>query len=204
MLKSQIVLLLLIIFSDQILAQNDESNGKPLRKFDVIIDSNKYSVNDGDTLKYDNKKIVIKISDFLSFDCGGLSFDFPKYFSYDFNQKKNDKWWILSGNRFVITYFEFGEDVELNNLLKDIIKKFGKRRCKLSDITIKIGEISLIGKRVDIGLLGEKIAIDFYPVNTNDSKKHFIAFQDSKNKDGSDSKESKKAMSIIDKTMKIE
>jgi hypothetical protein len=186
----------------QLFAQNMTDPNRPLIKLDVFIDGRKYQINDGDTLKADSKTIIIKTSDYLTFNFEALSFEYPKHFSYEFEKDESYKNWTLDGNAFVITYFVFDMPVELDDFVSEMTDKFGKKNCSVMDKNSKLGTIQLSGKRINVNLIGTKLTYDMYRLITSDGKTHLLAFQDSKNDDGSDSAEGIQTIKIINETIK--
>jgi hypothetical protein len=172
-------------------------------KLNVIIDNQHFLINEGDTLRFDNKLMTIKTSNYMTFNFGVLSFDYPRHFAFEFEQDFAYKNYTLDGNNFVIMYFEIGTKVTLEPFILEMVKKFGRKNCIVTDKQIKLGDIDFIGKRIDINLIGEKLTYGMYLVPCNDYKTHFIAFQDSKNEDGSDSLEGLETIDIINKTIKL-
>ena len=137
----------------------------------------------------------------MTFDYGVLKFDYPKSFSFQSEQDTAFKSWTLNGNDLVITYYEFDATVAIDEFITERVKKFGKKNCSISDKQIKLGDIELAGKRINITLIGQKLTYDMYLIKTNDNKTHLISFQDSKKDDGSDSDEAIRTILLINKTI---
>lgn len=194
------ILMLLNLINLSVNAQN--GNREPLMNLDIFINGEKFQIKDGDTLNVSNNQIIVKSSDFMTFDFGVLSFDYPKYFAFSFEQDFAYKNWSLDGKDFIIMYFEIDAEAELDMIIKEMVKKFGKKNCVVSDIQSKIGELNLKGQRINIELLGQKLTYDIYKLESNDFKSHFIAFQDSKKDDGTVSDESIEVMNVINKTIR--
>ncbi len=200
--KTSLIILIALMMSYIINAQ-DTKEQVPLVKLDVLINGEKYQINDGDSLIVNGDTIRIKTSDLMTFDFGALIFDYPKHFSFEYEQDFGYKNWSLDGNDFVIMYFEFEAEVELDVFIAEMVKQFGKKNCKISDNDTQLGKLSLSGKRINVDIIGAKLTYDMYRLTTNDFKTHFIAFQDSKNDDGSDSQEGTKTIEIINKTIQM-
>jgi len=200
MSKILIFLLLLSLINLTVKGQNE--NSEPLMNLDIYVNGEKFQIKDGDTLNISNTQIIVKSSDFMTFDFGVLSFEYPKYFAYSFEEDFTYKNWTLDGNDLVIMYFEIGAEAELDMFIKEMVKQFGKKNCDVIDHSAQIGDLDLKGKRIIVELLGQKLTYDMYKLESNDFNSHFIAFQDSKNEDGSDSKESIETMNIINTTIK--
>jgi hypothetical protein len=195
--------LLSFAFISCVFSQSTSGENKPVLKLDVLIDGKEFSILDGDTLKYDSKSIVIRTSQYMTFDFEALKFDFPKHFSNQFEHGDGYKTWTLDGNDFVIMYFIFDIKVERDAFIKEMVDKFGKKNCTLSDRRTKLGTIDLSGKRINIALAGVKITYDIFSLNTDDGKTHYIAFQDTKGDDGSESQEGLETLDVLNKTIKL-
>ena len=175
----------------------------PIQKLEVSIDGKKFVVNENDTLMYDNKSIIISLSKNLSFNFGKLSFNYPKHFAFENDKDLGVNIYTLDGNSFVINYFQFESEVESESIINEMIKKFGKKNCKTSSKKISLNNIELIGTRINIALVGQKLTYDIFEIENKDHKTNLISFQDSKNDDGSDSKESIETLEVINNSFKV-
>jgi hypothetical protein len=194
--------LLFLMIVDCAFGQSDEEN-KPVLKLNVSINNQNFEVSDGDTLRYGNMNVIVTTSSFMTFDFGSITFDYPKHFAFQFEEDFGYKNWTLDGNNFVIMYMELGVEVGLDPFVKEMADKFGKKNCKISDKKVKLGDMDLTGKRIDVSLVGQRLSYDIFRITTGDYKTHFIAFQDLKAEDGSDSTESVETMAIVNKTIKL-
>jgi hypothetical protein len=204
-LFEQILMAFLLMFglAWSSVAQNNTDPNRPLMKLDVLIDGKSFSIHDGDTLQYESKSIVVRTSQYMTFDFEGLSFDFPKHFSSQFEHDVGYKTWTLDGNDFVIMYFVFEMPIEADVFVKEMVDKFGKKNCTLSDRRTRLGDIDLAGKRINITLVGVKLTYDLFALRTSDGKTHYLAFQDTKGDDGSESQEGLATLDVLNKTIKL-
>jgi hypothetical protein len=175
----------------------------PIQKLEISIDGKNFVVNENDTLKYDNKSIIVKLSKNLDFNFGGLSFNYPNHFAFQNDTDLGVNIYSLDGNNFIITYFDFEVEVKSENIISEMIKKFGKKNCKTSSKKIILNNIELVGTRIDIDLLEIKLTYDIFKIENKDHKTNLISFQDTKNQDGSDSKESIETLGVINNSLKI-
>ena len=204
MLKQILIASLLsFVIASSSFAQNGNDQNRPLMKIEVLIDGKPFTIHDGDTLKYDSKSIVVRTSPYLTFDFEALFFDFPKHFSSEFEHDDGYKTWTLDGNNFVIMYFVFDMPIDADVFIKEMVDKFGKKNCSLSDRRTRLGNIDLAGKRINITLAGVKLTYDIFVLKTNDGKTHYLAFQDTKGDDGSESQEGLETLDVLNKTIKL-
>ena len=195
--------LLSVAIVSSLRAQISSDQNGPVLKLDVLIDGKQFSIHDGDTLQFDSKSIVIRTSQYMTFDFEALKFDFPKHLSNEYEHGEGYKTWTLDGNNFVIMYFIFDVEVDSDVFIKEMVDKFGKKNCTLSDRRTRLGKIDLAGKRINITLAGVKITFDIFSLNTNDGKTHYLAFQDTKGDDGSESQEGLEALDLLNKTIEL-
>ena len=195
--------ILSFVFVSSSFAQSSVDQRRPVLKLDVVIDGKQFSINDGDTIHYDSKSIVVTSSKYMTFDNEALSFDFPKHFSCDFEQDNAYKNWTLDGDDFVIMYFVLDVQVGTDVFVKEMIDKFGKKNCAISDRRTRLGNIDLSGKRLNITMAGVKLTYDIFSLSTNDGKTHYLAFQDTKGDDGSESPEGLETLAVLNKTIKL-
>ncbi|MBA4058606.1 MAG: hypothetical protein C0490_28075, partial [Marivirga sp.] len=100
------LLFLLSLFHFSAMGQNE--NSEPLTNLDIIVNGEKFHIKDGDTLNVSGNQIIVKSLNYLTFDFGTVRFDYPRYFTFSFEQEFGYKNWTLSGNDLVIMYFEIG------------------------------------------------------------------------------------------------
>jgi len=179
---------------------------EPKSGFILNINGKEYTISEGDELKLDNPidhpVISVKLSEFKTFDNGSVVFNYPAYYSFEFDQDFGYKNWTLNGKNYIVMFFELDAQTPLDDLIEGMVKKFGKSNCKVVPVQLKLGEKQLDGKRINISLVGQKLTLDFLEIKLHDFKSRFIAFQDTKNDDGTASEESFKSFHIIDSTIK--
>ena len=197
------VLILALVVVSSSFAQSSVDQARPVLKLNVVIDGKQFAINDGDTLHYDSKSIVVTSSKYMTFDNEALSFDFPRHFSCDFEKDNAYKNWTLDGDDFVIMYFVIDVEVGTDVFVKEMVDKFGKKNCTISDRRTRLGNIDLSGKRLNVTLVGVKLTYDIFSLNTNDGKTHYLAFQDTKGDDGSESQEALETLDVLNKTIKL-
>jgi hypothetical protein len=200
--KTLYTIVICLLISPITFAQNKNSQA-PLLKLNVEINGENYQVYDGDSLAINGNVIKIKSLDTMTFDYGILTFDYPKHFAFEFEQDYTLKNWTLDGNNFVIMYFEYDANVELDMFIDEMVALFNKENCNVVEKNIRLGNLTLNGKRINVDLVGVKLTYDMYKLETDDFKSHFIAFQDSKNDDGSDSIEGIETVKLINETIEV-
>lgn len=192
----------MFLFMSQLLIAQKNDNEQPIMKLNIEVNGEKYQINDGGSVVVDGNTIKVQSSDFLTFDFAAVTFDYPKHFAFEYEQDVAYKNWTLDGNNFVILYFEYAIDVKLDFFIDEIVGQFGKENCKVSDKKIQLGDLSLSGKEIVVNIMGVNLTYDMYEIESNDSKTHFISFQDTKNDDGSDSIEGIETLKLINETIK--
>jgi hypothetical protein len=173
----------------------------PKSSFIVEINDKEYIVEEGEELQVDSTTIKVKLQDFKVFSTESVSFHYPRNFNYQHEESEGYRNWTLSGNDFVIMYFELDVETELHVLARTMAAQFGRKNCKVVDTEIKIGAKTLKGKRINVEMAGQKLSVDLLEIEMSDSKSSFIAFQDVKDEDGEASAESEDVINMVDDTI---
>ena len=191
-----------------IYSQTEKVKNNKDSKQNIILKINgkEYTLKEGDEIKLENTfinpTISVKLSDQQQFETDLVSFSYPKSYSIVSNQVIGGKTITINGDNFVIMYFEFVVKVQLDDIVKQVVTKFGENNCILEDYQQNLGDKKLSGKRVRISLAGQKLTMDFLESKLDDLKTRIIVFQDSKKDDGSSSDEREATLKLIDSTIK--
>ena len=172
---SKTLLFLLLLNMSNFSVNGQIESREPLINLDVFVNGERFQIKDGDTLTVSNTQIIVKSSDYLTFDFGGLRFDYPKYFGFVFQEDYAFKNWTLDGNDFVIAYFQLAAEAELETFMEEMVNLYGKKNCDVVDHSLKIGELDLKGKRIIIQLVGQKLTYDMYKLESSDFTSYFIS-----------------------------
>lgn len=198
---------LLITVSLQLSGQAaaDESSTEPKTALEITINGKKYQVAEGAVLKLDSTlvkpAITVRISDRKKLDNSAVSFDYPRHLSFEFEKDTNYKSWTLSGNNLVVTLFELGGKVEMQEIVDGMVGKFGKQNCTVEDFRDQLGSVNMPGKKIHVNLAGSKILISFYQISATEQATRLISFQDTIQDDGSPSDEFKKGFDMINRSI---
>ena len=207
-MKSFIILLLFIFSKIAVFAQdqNPKPGNEPKSGFILTIDGKPYNLLEGEQLKLDKNLdhpvISVRLADFRTFDNGSLKFNYPAFYSFEFDQDYGYKNWTLNGKNYTIMIFELDAKTELDDLVGSMVKKFGKSNCRVDAVQIKLGDKMLDGKQLSITLVGQKLKINFMEIKLPDFKSRFISFQDTLTDDGKASSESGSSFDMISSTIK--
>jgi hypothetical protein len=207
-MKTAVLLCCSLFVFHNIYSQTGKGKIKGDSKSNIILKINgkEYTLKEGDEIKLDatfiNPTISVKLSDQQRFETDSISFSYPKSYSYASSKEAGANTWTLNGDNFVIIYFEFAVNVELDNVVEEIVSKFAKDNCISEDYQQKLGEKKLSGKRLRVTIAGEKLTMDFLEIKLKDLKTRIIIFQDSKKVDGSSSDEREATLNLIDSTIK--
>ncbi len=208
-MKRNITILLLITINTFSFSQANNSSSKLETKsmFEVQINSDKYTLEEGNELSIDGKlkdpKISIKLLDVKKFNIENISFEYPSNFSFEVEKREGYKNWTLDGNNYLIMIFDIDGETQLNDFIENMISQFGEEKCKTKEIETKLGEKKLNGIQLYVELVGQKLTVDFYQYNTSENNSKYIAFQDTLDDNGQPSNESKMAFKMINRSVKF-
>lgn len=174
--------------------------------FVVQINGTEYLLSEGEELKLDttsNQTVVsVKLADYKQFDNGTISFNHPSNMSYELETDIGYQNWTLSGNDFVIMLFQIDAVAKLDDFVNEMVNQFGRVNCTVEKTQIKLGDQNLVGKRINVTLVGQKLTMDLVELEGADSTFNILAFQDSLNGDGTASAESINSLEMLDRTIK--
>jgi len=192
------VMVFLCMFAREMFAQSNET-------IILTIDGKEYTFVEGEELKLKETLVSPTISARLAenkkFESNYLTFEYPKNFSYTFEEDIGYRNWTFDGSDFVIMYFEMDMETELNDFVDEMVNQFGAERCKTKPVQLELGDRILKGTRIDVTLVGQQLTIDFVEIESNDYKSRIIAFQDSVGEDGNGSKEKAKTLKVINRSI---
>jgi hypothetical protein len=180
----------------------DSSFGlEPKNEFYLNINGKTILVNENEELKLDTiflkPTISIKLSDRKRFDNKSVMFQYPSYYSFEFESDLGYKNWTFSGNNIVVMFFEFTVKVPLSEITDGMVEKFGKQNCTVSPFSKKLGKNVCNGKNIRVSIGGELLSVDYYDLGSKGGKSRFIAFQNSLQEDGSSTEEYIKGFEMI-------
>ena len=193
-----IVGLMLAFASPPVMCQEE-----PELKIEVIAGEKQFFVNDGDTIELHGEPVIIRTQKNRTFDISSLQFEYPRDFGFKFEEDPWFRSWVLDGNNFVIMLFEFPGRYDLQRFSREMVRRFGKKNCRVEDRKIKLNTIELKGKRINVHLMGARLTFDLFPIALDDSKTYILAFQDTKTDSGSDSMEGLETIDLLSQSIKI-
>jgi len=201
-MKLSQTLLLLFFIGNFYSAQAQKSDATKAPKADLIVTINgkDYKVSEGEEIQKDGNTISAKLADFKTFDNGSISFEYPTHFAFEYESSFGYKNWTFDGNNFVIMNFEIIAGT-LDSFVEEITGRFGRSNCTIEKTSLKLGDRTLKGKRINVNLMGEKLVLDLLGINMEDGKTRIIAFQDSLDENGNSTDESKEAIKKINETI---
>ena len=175
--------------------------------FKLTIDGKEYTLVEGKELKVDESTISIELADFKYFDTDYISFSYPSGFTYE-EEKEEEKIdgytnYTLDGNDFVVMYFEIDGPLGVDDFITEIVKQFGKKNCTVKSRSLKLGDRTLKGKRIDVKLVGQHLTYDLYSVLKTDDKSVLLGLQDILDESDNASDESVLAIDLLDETIEF-
>ncbi|MBC8753410.1 hypothetical protein H2O64_01925 [Kordia sp. YSTF-M3] len=182
-------------------AQKSDPTKEPKAGIVITINGKEHKVSEGDEVKQDGATVSVALAKSKRFNNGTISFDYPTSFGFEYEESFGYKNWTFDGNNFVIMYFEVAEENTLDSFVDEIAGRFGKGNCTIEKTSLTLGGRKLLGKRINVNLMGEKLTLDLLEVKMKGGQTRIIAFQDSNDDYGNATQEGKETIEMIDKTM---
>ena len=193
----KLLLFLFTIVSLDLASQSIDE--KPSKTFNVNINGTIRKVKEDEAFKLEDKIIKINISPEMTFSKGIVSFDYPQYFAYEYNDEGNSlKSWVLSGNDFKIFYMIIKGNFSPSDYADSMKTKFEESID--TDATLSINKNTFEGRKLMVSVLRNPFDMEIYKLKFDGKNTHFLIFQDSKKENGNKSDESALAKEILNKT----
>jgi hypothetical protein len=167
----------------------------------VTINGKEYRISEGEEITRNGTTVSVKIADSKVFDIGSISFSYPKHFAFEYEEAVGYKNWTLDGNNFNIMYFEVTEGT-LDGFVDEISGQFGKQNCVITKTYKELGAKKLLGKRINVSLMGQKLTLDLFEIPSSDEITRIIAFQDSLDEYGNPTDEGFSTLKMLQKSIK--
>jgi hypothetical protein len=183
----------------------DDTKEPPV-KYRLEVDGKVYPAVEGEAVKITgtlmNPTVKIVAEPFREFGYGGVSFQYPRAFTFEADVKDRDyKSWILSGNDFKIMYFLLDEKTTPDSYADEMIKQFGQKNATKSAMKSDVLGGNRDGVRIDVTLAGHKMTMDILCVPFAGGTR-VIVLQDAP-KSGQSSPEAKAALPVLKKTWAV-
>ncbi len=177
------VMSLLLLLQLQAKAQtNPNLFNEPKSVFKVNINGKEYQVREGEELKInetlDHPTLKVEEASTKIFDNKIVSFNFPSFYSFEYETEVGFKSWTLNGKSTVFMMFEMAEKVDRDDFAGRFVDKFGKKNCKTSPLDMKLGEKKLKGTKIDVEMIGQKLSVYFVEIPMADKRSAFFYIQD--------------------------
>ncbi len=200
-----IIPFLFLFFYVQATFSQEKTNAllEPKNLFKVTTDTNEFNYSEGDELILNppSSKVKIELLKYKKFDSGTVSFHYPSNFAFESDKDYGYTNWSFDGNNVVVLYFEIDNDTKMQEYIDMMIDQFGKKNCKTEKKQMQLGGKMLSGTRINISLIGQLLSLEFFEIPLSDFKTRFIAFQDSKDEEGNNSKELADTIKMVDSTI---
>ena len=178
-----LIISLFLLLQLQAKAQTDANLfNEPKSVFKVKINGKEYQVKEGEEIKInetiDHPTLRVEEASTKIFDNKIVSFNFPSFYSFEYETEVGFKNWTLNGKSTVFMMFEMAEKVDRDEFAGRFVQKFGKKNCKTSPLEMKVGDKNLQGTKIDVVMIGQKLSVYFVEVPMSDKRSAFFYIQD--------------------------
>ena len=199
--KFIIPLVTLVLFSTFGISQE-----KDAYSFIVTINGQEQTIKAGEEISIpassETSSLTVRLADYKSFETSSISFNYPNNYGYKLEKSYGYRNHEIDGNDFSIMFFEIDAETELDQLVNSMAKQFGRKNCKITKTSMKLGSKTLEGKRIDVSLVGQFLSIDMLELPGTDYKSRILAFQDLKKDKTTQSEESISTLKKIKESIK--
>lgn len=190
----------LLLASLNLNAQTDTS--EPPIMLDVSVGGKVTKVGEGSAFDVNGTPVTVRVSDTKHLSTGTMSFDYPRHFGFEYDGSTSGmKQWSLDGNNVVILIFELDSEGDVDDFEEGMIERFGKKNCKASNTSRKLGGREVSGRRLDINMAGTALYMDMLELPAASGGSTFLFFQDTKSDSGGVSDEGRDTMDVVDRSI---
>lgn len=150
-----------------------------------------------------NPQLKLSSDDFRTFPYAGLSFRYPKDFSFEADfTNANLRQWSLDGQNCVILIQVLKTSLTVSEFADSLTDQYGKQNCRVTDVSINLGEHKLKGKRIQAKLVMQTLIQEAFLLPSSADTK-LLLLQDSPKDDGTPSDERKRLGKLLTETFAI-
>lgn len=150
-----------------------------------------------------NPQVKLSSDDFRTFPYAGLSFRYPKDFSFEADFTNPDlRQWSLDGQNCVILIQVVKASVPVSEFADTLTDQYGKQNCQVADVSITLGDHKFKGKRVQAKLVMHTLVQEVFSLPTSAGTR-LLLLQDSPKDDGTPSEERKRLGKLLTETFAI-
>ena len=195
---------LLLCLSLNVSAQTD-ATVEPPTMLEVTVGGQVQKVSEGSAFDVNGTSVTARVSNAKTLSTGDVSFDYPRHFGFEFDgSTEGMRQWSLDGNNVVLMLFEIEGAGEVKDFEEGMAERFGKKNCKGSDTSKRLGGQELQGRRLDITLAGTALTVDILKLPSTEGKTNLLFVQDTRTDAGGTSDESAETMELVDRTIKFD
>jgi hypothetical protein len=181
----------------------DDESREPALDYSLKIDGQVYPARIGEKIAlkgiFTDPIIVIGASDKRRFAFGGISFDYPAYFTWEAEiEGAHYKNWTLSGRDFKIMYFRMSNPFSPEAYAAGMLKRF--EGTPLRDVERKFGGIAIKGKSFSVKSGGHSIRNEALALPVAEGSA-LLVLQDSS--EAGISEEGSKTLSMIERSFSV-
>jgi hypothetical protein len=195
-------LLPFLLLSFNLNAQTD-ATVEPATMLEVTVGGKVQKVSEGSAFDVNGTSVTARVSDVKTLATGAVDFDYPRHFAFEYDGSvEGMRQWTLDGNNVVLMLFEIDGAAEVKDFEEGMAERFGKKNCKGSNTSLRLGGKELQGRRLDITLAGTALSMDMLKLPESDGKTRVLFIQDTKTDSGGTSDESKDTVKLLDRTIR--
>lgn len=148
-------------------------------------------------------KIMLKVEPFKIFDQGGVTLEYPRYFTYETEQNDPDvKLWNLSGVSTILMIQKYAAEMEHDVMGNMLVHRFGKENTKLSECQMLMMGKEHKGTKVVTTIGDSSISQEVYSFKSK-GESVLLILQDTLDHLGKGTEEGTKFRETLGRTLKI-
>jgi hypothetical protein len=126
---------------------------------------------------FSSPTVSVRVKPERSFGYAGVSFAYPRHFTFEADLSSDAHSWTLSGNDVKIMVFRFTTEIAVEDFTKELAEGYGKETT-ITSTTRRLGDAEYSGKRVHARIAGQGIVQDVLVLPALKGRSRLLVLQD--------------------------
>jgi len=198
--------ILIVVLAAAAVHFGEDESREPSREYTLEIDGKAYQLTLDQPVQiegsFENPEVILGASPVRLFTLGGVEFLYPAYFAWEADlEEPGFKSWTLSGNDFVIMFFESVEALGQEAYAEIMTEQFGRANVRRSGKGRSFGGLELDGVALRINLAGVPLTMEIFEI-PSESGSRLLVLQDAPPEKAKSSEEGTKAVALLEQSFK--
>ena len=153
---------------------------------------------------FKNPTVTLQAAATRHFSYGGLQFDYPATFSFEYEKEEGYRNWTIAGKSTKILYFVVANSFTSEAYAEEMQRQFGEAQTVLTPIRGNFGKKAVTGHRIQANVSGVEIIQDAYNIPAPQGESRLLVLQDCDPKRAESKEEPTQVLKLLTQTMQCD